>query len=63
MMNFTKLTSVTLKEGHGDPYTIPCRFSMRGTYTPNLVILVIMVHHLYDEIRKVDLCDLESGSK
>ena len=103
------LTSVTLKVGQGDPHTIPNRFSMRGTYTPNLVILahsilkllwyqdlnrsigtdgqttlwwqfhectwtpnlVILTHllkfsrlrRLYDDIHKVDLCDLESGSR
>jgi hypothetical protein len=38
MMKFTKLTSVTLKVGQGDPYTIPSSFSMRGTYTPRLKI-------------------------
>ena len=36
MTNVTKFTSVTLKMG---PYAIPSRFFMRGTYTPNLVIL------------------------
>jgi hypothetical protein len=39
MMQLTKLTSVTLKVGQGDPYTIPSSFSMRGTYTPRLMIL------------------------
>ena len=39
MLYFTKLSSVTLKVGQGDPYTIPSRFPVRGTYTPNLVIL------------------------
>ena len=38
-MKITKLTSVTLTLGQGKPYTIPDRFSMRGIYTPNLVIL------------------------
>ena len=42
MMKFTKLTSVTLEVGHSDPYTIPSKFSTRGSYTPNLVILA---HH------------------
>ena len=40
MMKFTKLTSVTLKIDQGDPDTIPCRFSMNGTDTPNLVTIV-----------------------
>ena len=35
MMKFTKLT---LEVGQDDPYKIPSSFSMRGTYTPNLVI-------------------------
>ena len=38
-MKFTKLNSVTLKMGHGDPYTILSKFSISGTYTPNFVIL------------------------
>ena len=52
----------------GDPYTIPSNFNIRGTCTPNLVILphllleLLWYYRLYDEIHKVDLCDLGNGS-
>jgi hypothetical protein len=57
MMKFTKLTSVTLKVGQGDPHTIPSSFFMRGTctYTPRLMILAhflikISFHAVLEEI-------------
>ena len=49
MMKFTNLTSVILKVGQGDPDTIPSGLSMRGIYTPNVVILA---HSLLKLLRK-----------
>ena len=68
MTKFTKLTSVTLKMSQGDPYTIPNRFSMSRTctYTPKFCdtssFRVIAATLFNDEIDKVGVCDLESGS-
>jgi hypothetical protein len=47
MIKFTKLISMTLQVGQDDPYTIPSSFSMRGTYTPRLMILAHFLLNIF----------------
>ena len=68
-MKFTKLISVTLKVGQGDPHTIPKQVS-HGRYLhtkfgdlSSSLSRLIVVTSLIWWTSQFDLCELESGSK